>query len=406
MKQRLFTKKMKKTHTILLPEMLEYHSGFLQAAFQGSGYQFEVMHSSKSAKDKSLKYISHDYCYPGVLIIGQVLELLETKRYSTDKVAFMEPQAGGACRAGNYYHVIIQTLKKCGHEHIPVISLNFKGQEKHPGFTITPKLLSALITAVCCGDLMMNLYHQVKPFECSSGTTDRIYREIEQKIMKRIRLQKGISGRQRRQNYRDIIEAFDRIPILEREKKKVGIVGEIYIKFSRLGNHNLEDQLEKWNCQCVMGGFINYAIYVVDSDRSTYMLNTPKQGVLKIYDIVLRYLNKIQQELYYEVNRHGRFGMDIPFNDLKKKAENIIGDSCITGDGWLVAAEVVAAIERGCAHILIVHPFGCLVSHICERGILQKLKQLYPHVNIQTIEYDYDSSDTLRESRILLGLSN
>ena len=143
-----FTKAMKKTHTILLPEMLEYHSPFLQAAFEASGYRFAVMEGSSRLKEKSLRYINHDYCYPGVLIIGQILDVLEEGKYPADKIAFMEPQAGGACRAGNYYHVIIKTLKKYGQPQIPVISLNYKGQEKHPGFRITLRLFRDAVTAV------------------------------------------------------------------------------------------------------------------------------------------------------------------------------------------------------------------------------------------------------------------
>lgn len=405
----LFTGKMKKTHTILLPQMLEYHSAFLQAAFEGSGYHFQVMSGGKNLKDKSLRYISGDYCYPAILIIGQMLSVLEEGQYPADRIAFMEPQAGGACRAGNYYHAIIQTLKKLGQEQIPVISLNFKGQESHPGFRITLPLLLSAIRAVCYGDLIMSLYQQVKPYEREKGETDRVRRNLEQELAEQIRKHQGlydISGRSRRASYQYILHAFDKIPVYDRSKKAVGITGEVYIKFSSLGNHDLEKQLVRQDCQCVMGGFINYAIYVVDSDYRNYLLSGKTPVLCRGYDLVLSYLEKIQRELYDTVERYGRFLIDPPFSKLKKKAENIIGYDCITGDGWLVAAEAVAAIEKGCKHVLILHPFGCLVSHVCERGIIKKLKMRYPDVNIQTIEYDYDSSDTLRESRILMGISD
>ncbi len=399
-----FTRKMKKTHTILLPQMLEYHSCFLKAAFEGSGYHFDVMHGSKKLKDRALKYINHDYCYPGVLIVGQVLEVLEEKSYPADQIAFMEPQAGGACRAGNYYQTIIHVLKKCGQEQIPVISLNFRGQERHSGFRITPKLLSAAAAAVCFGDLIMCLYQQVKPYECRAGETDRVRHRLEQEVTERIRRHRGIHGRSRRAVYRRIIDAFADIAVRREEKKKIGITGEIYVKFSSLGNHNLENFLTEHNCQCMMGGFINYAIYVMDSERSCWQLNHSDKFLLKGYDMVLGYLKKVQEELYQEIECGGRFQADLPFDRLKKKAEDMIGYHCMTGDGWLVAAEVGAAVEMGCKNVLILHPFGCLVSHVCERGIVKKLRMRYPGVNIQTIEYDYDSSDVLRESRILLGL--
>ncbi len=403
-KNACFTRKMKKTHTILLPQMLEYHSCFLKAAFEGSGYRFDIMHGSKKLKDRALKYINHDYCYPGVLIVGQILEVLEEKSYPADRIAFMEPQAGGACRAGNYYQTIIHTLKKCGQEQIPVISLNFRGQEKHPGFRITPKLLSAAVAAVCFGDLMMCLYQQVKPYEDRSGEADRVRYELEQEIMEHLRMHQGIHGKKRREIYRHMIKAFAGIAVHKEEKKKIGITGEIYVKFSSIGNHGLEDFLLEHNCECMTGGFINYAIYIMDSEKSVYQLNHSNKIPLKAYDMILKYLKRVQKELYLEIGRSGRFRAELPFDSLKKKAEDIIGCSCITGDGWLVAAEVGAAVECGCKNVLILHPFGCLVSHVCERGILHKLRMRYPGVNIQTIEYDYDSSNVLRESRILLGL--
>lgn len=408
-KRALFTRKMKKTHTILLPEMLKYHSAFLQAAFEGSGYHFEVMCGKKDLKSKALRYMNHDYCYPAILIVGQILDVLEKGQYPVDRIAFMEPQAGGACRAANYYHAIIRTLRKCGQEQIPVISLNFKGQEHHPGFRITPRLLFAAVTAVCYGDLIMSLYHQVKPYECEEGATDNVRYSLEQELSAQIRNHQkiyGISRRKRRETYRYILESFDKIPVHEKPNKKIGVTGEVYIKFSSLGNHDLEKFLYNQECQCVMGGFVNYAIYVVDSDYRDYLSNTKLPILRKGYDFVLSYLEKVQRVLYEEVSLHGRFFIDLPFSELKKKAEKVIGYDCITGDGWLVAAEAVAAIERGCKHVLILHPFGCLVSHVCERGIIKKLKLLYPDVNIQTIEYDYDSSDTLRKSRILLGIND
>lgn len=399
----VFTKAMKKTHTILLPQMLEYHSPFLQAAFEGSGYRFAVMQGGKSLKNKAHRYINSDYCYPGVLIVGQFLDALENGKYPPDKIAFMEPQAGGACRAGNYYHVIRNTMKKCGHAQVPVISLNYKGMEKQPGFRITPRLFLNAMAAVCFGDLVMSLYQQVKPYECRKGETDGVRGELEASLAARLR--KGcLRKKGRLAAYRHILERFGQIPVSRQPKKRVGISGEIYIKFSSLGNHRLEDYLDRQNCQIFMGSFVNYCIYVLDSDYRSYMADRTRPVLGAGYEAALGYLKRVQGEMYLAVKEHGRFETDLAFDELKKKAENISGCDCITGDGWLVAAEAAEAIEKGCRHVLIVHPFGCLVSHVCERGILNRLRSLYPHANIQTIEYDYDSSDTLRESRIQMAL--
>lgn len=393
---------MKKTHTILLPQMLEYHSPFLQAAFEANGYHFAVLQGGIKLKERALRCINNDYCYPGILIVGQMLEALQEGKYPADRVAFMEPQAGGACRAGNYYQVIIRAMKRCGYGQVPVISLNYRGQEKHPGFQITPGLFLDAVRAVCYGDLILSLYHQVKPYEQEEGQTDRIRDELEKELMDRIRTHRGGP---RRKAYRHILEAFGAVPVRETSKQKVAVAGEIYIKYCSLGNHGLEKYLESRDCQCLMGGFINYAIYVLDSDYRAYLIDTVNPVLKGGYELALRWLKKIQRELYREVERYGRFEMDPAFDEMKRLAEGLVGNDCITGDGWLVAAEAAAAVKRGCRNVLIVHPFGCLVSHVCERGILKRLKARYPQVNFQTVEYDYDSSDALRESRILLGLA-
>ncbi len=399
----VFTRAMKKTHTILLPQMLEYHSPFLQAAFEGSGYRFAVMQGGKGLKSKAHRYINSDYCYPGVLIVGQFLDALENGMYPPDRVAFMEPQAGGACRAGNYYQVIRNTMKKCGHGQVPVISLNYKGQEKQPGFRITPKLFLNAMAAVCFGDLVMSLYQQVKPYERQKGETDDVRKGLEKDLAARIR--KGcLRERDRQSAYRYILKAFDRIPVDRQDKKRVGISGEIYIKFSSLGNHSLENYLQGQGCQIFMGSFVNYCIYVLDSDYRSYLIDHARPVLRAGYEAALGYLKKVQRGMFGAVEEHGRFETDLSFDELKKRAEQISGCDCITGDGWLVAAEAAEAIERGCRHVLIVHPFGCLVSHVCERGVLNRLRSLYPYANIQAIEYDYDASDTLRESRILMAL--
>ncbi|MCH5339743.1 MAG: 2-hydroxyacyl-CoA dehydratase [Acetatifactor sp.] len=397
-----FTRKMKKTHTILLPQMLEYHSPFLQAAFEANGYRFAVLQGGARLKERALRCINNDYCYPGILIVGQMLEALQEGRYPANRVAFMEPQAGGACRAGNYYQVIIRAMSRCGYGQVPVISLNYKGQEKHPGFRITPRLFLDAVRAVCYGDLILSLYHQVKPYEQEPGSTDRVKDELERELMEQLRARRGGA---RRKVYRHILEAFGEIAVHGAPKRKVAIAGEIYIKYCSLGNHGLEQYLDRQGCQCLMGGFINYAIYVLDSDYRAYQINTKRQVLKGGYELALKWLKKIQRELYREVEKFGRFEMDPPFEEMKRLAGELVGNDCITGDGWLVAAEAAAAVEKGCRNVLIVHPFGCLVSHVCERGILKRLKAKYPQVNFQTVEYDYDSSDALRESRIMLGLA-
>ena len=400
-----FTKAMKATHTILLPDMLHYHNALLQAAFAAGGYHLEILPEEKNLPGYSLPYISSDYCFPTVLILGQVLAALRSGRFQPDQIAFMEPQTGGACRAGNIYNTIIESLKKAGYSQIPVISLNAFGKEKHAGFTITPKLLFSAIAAVCFGDLLMTLYQQVRPYECTKGEAKQCWERWNRKLCEDIKAGKHISGKRRKEQYGQIVRDFAEIPVKDRRIRRVGITGEIYIKFSPIGNEHLEEFLAEQDCAYRMGGFINYAIYIVDSELENQKLSGAGRTVQKGYEAVIRYLSRVQQDINRSIAEEPRFVPDADFVKMKELAAPIINKGCNTGDGWLIAAEVADLVEKGYESILIVHPFGCLVSHVCERGIMKKLHERYPNVNIQTIEYDYDSAHALRESRILLGIS-
>lgn len=420
-----FSRKDKRNRTILLCEMLEYHNVFLEAAFRADGYSFEVLKNPVKDRTQALRYISNDYCYPTVLIIAQFMEYLESGGRRPEDVAFMEPQAGGACRAGNIYNLLQRILYKKyeqgmeGYESIPVISLNLHGEERHSGFRITPRLLLGAVAAVCFGDLIMCLYQQVKPYETVPGETDRVRAEVEEKLCQRILAHK-IGRKSRMWGYRYALEQFQRISVCREKKRRVGITGEIYMKFSRLGNDDIEQFILDHKGEPYSGGFINYCIYLVDAERykaGQYTVGTSQipfecpplrqcrnRAEIKVYDTVLHYLYRLQEELFACITETGRFDTDLGFAELKEKTAGIIDYGCNTGDGWLIAAEVVQYVEKGCKSVLILHPFGCLVSHVCERGILQKLHGRYPDVSIQTVEYDYDQSKALRESRILLAL--
>lgn len=400
-----FTKAMKDTHTILLPDMLHYHNELLQAAFAACGYHLEILPEEEGLPEYSLPYISGDYCLPAVLILGQMLAAVRSGRFDPDRIAFMEPQTGGACRAGNYYNSMIESLKRAGYGQIPVISLNVSGSDKHAGFTITPKLLFGAVAAVCYGDLLMTLYQQVRPYESEKGAAKVCWQRWVRILSEDIKTGKNISRKRRKERYRQIVHDFASIPVEDKKVRRVGITGEIYIKFSPIGNEHLEQFLREQDCAYRMGGFVNYAIYVVDSERENQKICGAGRVVLKAYDTVIRYLSRIQRDINQCIVEEKRFQSDAEFKKMKQMASPILHEGCHTGDGWLIAAEVADLVEKGYENILIVHPFGCLVSHVCERGIMKKLHERYPDVNIQTVEYDYDSSQTLRESRILLGIS-
>lgn len=401
-----FTRTMKKTHTIWLPDMLHYHNELLQAAFLRCGYRLEILPEYENLAKYPLPFISNDYCYPSILILGQVLAFVQSGDCDIAHTAFMEPQTGGACRAGNIYHSMIQCLRKNGLPQVPVISLNAFGNEKHSGFTITPALLFGAVAAVCYGDLLMLLLQQTRPYEAEQGEANRCRKKWLGILTEDIKAGRNISRAKRKERYKEMIEDFKNIPLRKKKLTKVGITGEIYMKFSPIGNDHLEDFLYRSAYDFRLGGFINYAVYLVDGELMKARMQGANKLIQKGYLFVLSYLKKIQKDLYDAVAASGVFQPDMLFTEMKEGAAKFLNSGCSTGDGWLIAGEVIDLISQGYDHILILHPFGCLVSHVCIRGILKKLHEAFPDVMIQAVEYDYDSSKALRESRILLGLSD
>ncbi len=398
-----FTKSMRKTHTIYMPDMIHYHNDLLCAAFKYGGYNLDIVPEYDHLARRVPSLINKDYCTCATYIVGNLLTFVEEKGCETDNIAFLEPQAGGACRAGNYYNLIIECLKKTGNSNIPVLSLNAHGLEGHSGFKINTRMLFAAVAAVAYSDLLMTLTQQIKPYEINKGETVLLREKWIKKLSEEIACGKLLFHREA--VYKQIIADFKAIETNRNiVKKKVGIVGEIYIKFSPIGNRHLEDFLEKNNCDYRHGGFINYCCYVVYTEKKCMELEGKGKPVLAVYDKILDYIFKVQKEIN-DCLEEEQFLHDGLFTELKRSANDIISDEYNIGDGWLIAAEAIDLINQGYDKILMVHPFGCLVSHVGERGILKKFHEMYPHVSIQSIEYDVEQSEALRESRILMTIN-
>ena len=400
----LFTKSMRKTHTIYMPDMLHYHNEFLSAAFSLGGYRLDVVPEYDRFPTEMLSLINPSYCTCAMDIIGNLMAHLKSPDTDLSKVAILEPQAGGACRAGNYYDLIIQCVKKSGYR-IPVLSLNFSGAEAHPGFKITLLMLFGAVAGVCYGDLLMALFQQIRPYEKEKGETKRVYGKWVKALSEDISERRSLFFREKK--YQEIIDDFLEIPRFSRKEKslkRVGICGEIYIKCSPIGNRHLEDFLYENGMESRMEGFLNYCTYVVYTEMKSAELKGASKAMLKAYEFVMNYLIKVQTQVRKALLQNG-FLADGLFYTMRRKATPILSEYYNIGDGWLVMAEAMDMIEQGYDKILIVHPFGCLVSHVAERGVLKKLRQLYPGANINTIEYDYEQSQALRESRIMLATS-
>ena len=396
-----FTKEMKKTHTIYMPDMVHYHNDLLCAAFAYGGYHLSVVPEYPLLTKNTFSMINKDYCTCATYIVGNLLTMLEDKNIDSSKVAFLEPQAGGASRAGNYYNLIINCLKNSGYA-IPVLSLNAHGFEKHSGFSINGRMLLGAVAAVCYGDLLMMLYQQVRPYEINKGEAKAMWETWINKLSELIKQGKGLFRREK--IYREIISDFQKIKRNAVKKKKVGIVGEIYIKYSPIGNNHLEDFLIQQDVDYRQSIFLNYCIYVVYTEMKSMELDGKGKAVLSAYEMVIKLMLKMQKELYKELDFAG-FSHDGYFEDLRENAKEIISEYYNIGDGWLMTGETIDMIKNGFDKVMMVHPFGCLVSHVGEQGVIRKLKNKYPEAKVTSVEFDYEQADALRESRILLAIN-
>lgn len=399
-----FSRAMRRTHKIYMPDMLHDHNELLQAAFSYGGYDLAVIPEYRDVDALALQYVNDSYCFPAVSIISQMIAFLRDQGEQPERLAFMEPQAGGICRAGNIYNLMIDVLGKAGYGDVPVISLNMTGEERHPGFVINHRMIFGCVAAVCYADLLMTLTQQLKPYEKQEGTVAETRRQWMDRLAEDIRHGRNLSNSVRKTIYQQMIDDFKKIPLESKSCKKVGIVGEIYMKFSPIGNQHLEELLREFQCDYRLGGFLNYAIYVVFTEMENARLQRKNKGLLKGYAFVWKYLCRVQKDLTEILLQNG-MKHDADFPRMRSLASQIISDGYNIGDGWLIAGEIMDLIQQGYDRILILHPFGCLVSHVGGRGIIKKIKTLYPQVRIQSIEFDYEQSRALRESRILLAIS-
>lgn len=398
-----FTKAMRKTHTIYMPQMLHYHNELLCAAFQYGGYHLKVVPEHLKFCSQSYSAINKDYCTCAFGIVGNILTFIEEQENDSNSIAILEPQAGGACRAGNYYNLIIECLKKTGNSHIPVLSLNAHGYEKHEGFRINLRMLFGAIAAVCYGDLLMTLTQQIRPYEVKKSQTEALRQQWLIQLSKGI--EKGHFLTNRKKIYKRITESFAKIQIDKNRKlTRVGITGEIYIKFSPIGNFHLEDFLYENGCEIRQGGFLNYCIYIVYSEMMNQKLSGKSKAVLAGYQGVIDFLCRVQKEINEALENAG-FKHDMSFKSMLLEKKDILSDCYNIGDGWLITGEIIDLATQGYDKIMVVHPFGCLVSHIGGRGVIKELEHRFPKTKITSVEFDYDQSKTLRESRIMMAIS-
>lgn len=401
-----FTKEMKKTHTILIPMMLPIHFSMLKNLLYDEGYNVELLTNvGPSVVETGLKYVHNDTCYPALLVIGQMINALESGKYDVNNTSLIITQTGGGCRASNYIHLLRKALKKAGYPQVPVISFNLSGLEGNSGFKITFSLIRKILAGIVCGDLLMLLNNQIKPYEIKKGASEHIVNKWVIKLSEQFKIGHGYKMEELKQNLNDIVDDFNKVKIEKTNKVKVGVVGEIYIKYSSLGNNNLEDFLASQDCEVMVPGVLSFALFKVDNrleDIKLYGGSTIKKHFVMM---LMSYLTRLETHLIDAVKKYDKFLPPTPYADQKKMVKGIIGYGNKMGEGWLLTAEMMELIEEGYPNIVCTQPFGCLPNHICGKGMIRNIREVYPEANIVTIDYDPGATKVNQENRIKLMLA-
>ena len=404
-----FTKEMKRDYTILVPTMLPIHFKLISNVLVSYGYKVDFLESTDGdIKESGLRLVHNDTCYPALLVIGQLINAIESGRYDKHKIALLITQTGGGCRASNYIYLLRKALKKAGYGYIPVISLNFNMLEKHPGFSLTVPMLYRMLYCAFYGDLMMLMANQCRPYEKTEGETDRLVKKWTDKLLEESSHAQTMRYSHVKKNYRLIADDFARIlGSTKRDKIKVGIVGEIYVKFSPLGNNNLESFLLSENVEPVVPGFVDFCLYCVYNgliDYDLYRIRPFKAfGSRFLYRYLLskqRYIRTMMQKYYPQ------FMPMADFDETRRRVKGYIGMGAKMGEGWLLTAEMLELIHEGVGNIICTQPFGCLPNHIAGKGMMKPIKERNPGVNIVAIDYDPGATAINQENRIKLMLSN
>jgi predicted CoA-substrate-specific enzyme activase len=403
-KRVVFTKEMKYTHTIIGPQMSPIHFRILQKAFAGAGYKFVVLDAvDPKAVDTGLKYVNNDACYPSILVAGQMISALESGKYDLDKTSLIITQTGGGCRATNYIGFIRRALVDAGWGNIPVLSLSAQGFEKNPGFKITLGLLHRLIKAIMVGDLLMRVLYRTRPYEAVPGSANQLYEKwnaiAEQQAA-------SLSIHKYNKLMKNIVKEFDELPLKPIKKPRVGVVGEILVKFHPTANNQIVETIEREGAECIMPDladffFYSFATGIFRHEELAFPKSTERNAKLFVW-----FLELYRKNMKKYLRKSKRFEAPSTIYDLMKGVNDIVQFGNITGEGWFLTAEMVELIKEGAPSIACVQPFACLPNHVTGKGMIKELRRRFPNANISAIDYDPGSSEVNQLNRLKLLLSN
>lgn len=400
-----FTREMKATHTILIPNMATLHFRLIKAVLEQDGYRVEVLGNCGSqVAQLGLKYVHNDTCYPALLVIGQFLDALKSGKYDLEHTALLITQTGGGCRASNYIHLLRKALVKAGYPQIPVASLNFSGLEKDSGFRMSLPVLRKLIAGIFYGDLLMALRNQTAPYENVSGSADKLVDRWIDRISQAFAQKQGYSAREMKSTFPRIVSDFAAIPVTRAPKVRVGVVGEIYVKYSPLGNNDLENFLASEGCEVNVPGLMGFLQYCAFNMAETKRLYGGTAWEELAPEALLTWLDGVEKAMGEAITAGG-YHAPARFRELIALPEGIIGLGTKMGEGWLLTAEMIELVQSGYGNIVCAQPFGCLPNHIVGKGMINKIRARYPEANITPIDYDPSATRVNQENRIKLMLA-
>ncbi len=400
-----FTKEMKKNYTILCPQMSPIHFDLIEPAVRSCGYNLEVLQNSdRTAIDTGLKYVNNDACYPSLIVVGQIMNALLSGKYDLEHTAVIMSQTGGGCRASNYIGFIRRALERAGMPQIPVISLNANGMETNPGFKITLPLLTKAMQAVVYGDLFMRVLYATRPYEAKAGSANALHEKWKAICIKSLQ-KRSLSMAEFNRNIRGIVHDFDELPRRNVQKPKVGIVGEILVKFSPLANNHVVELLEAEGAEAVMPDLLDFLLYCFYNSNFKADNLGGKRSTAHLCNMGISLLEYFRRTCRRELERSTHFLPPARIQDLASMAKHYVSLGNQTGEGWFLTGEMLELIHSGTTNIICTQPFGCLPNHIVGKGVIKELRASHPEANIIAVDYDPGASEVNQLNRIKLMLS-
>ena len=405
-----------KDYTIVAPQMSPIHFSLVESVIRSGGYKFDILkHASRDDVEIGLKYVNNDACYPAIMVIGQLVNAILEGKYDPDTTALAITQTGGMCRATNYFGLIRKALVDAGYPQIPVIAISTQGIEDNPGFKATPSLLHRAVKALVIGDLLMKCLYRVRPYEVTAGSADKLY-ETWDVIVRETLEHHGFSKTARKfigkgylpyqELVKEIVRSFDKLPLKDEPRKvRVGVVGEILVKYQPDANNHVVDVIESQDCEAVVPGIMEFMTtrpYIADWNEHYLGMGGSKLGYALMRKGLDLYLNPVRKAIGLA---NGKFSQDLPMPELVKKAGEVTSVGVQAGEGWLLTAEILELIESGCPNVICAQPFACLPNHVTGRGMFGKIRRLHPEANIVSIDYDPGASEANQLNRIKLMIS-